>query len=127
MLIAHAREDIPFRLSEYDRLTAKVEQLEAEISGYREAEQPVRYGECRYESRCQRQVIESWGMQDHIIQSYNHCQDKGCCPIYALENVHDMFREYKALDGNGTIAKLVEEMEDMPRENTNDKKEKRLS
>jgi len=82
------------------------------------------------DSRREQKVIKH-GIQallrDRIIQSYNHCQDKGCCPIYALENVHDMFREYKALDGNGTIAKLVEEMEDMPRENTNDKKEKRLS
>jgi len=81
------------------------------------------------DSRREQKVIKH-GIQallrDRIIQSYNHCQDKCCCPIYALENVHDMFREYKALDGNGTIAKLVEEMEDMPRGNTNDKKEKKI-
>ena len=35
--IAHARVDVPYLLADNARLTARVEQLEADIAGYREA------------------------------------------------------------------------------------------
>jgi hypothetical protein len=53
-------------------------------------------------------------LRDRIIQSYNHYQDKGCCPIYALDNVTALYIQYHALGGNGTVTELVERLKDMP-------------
>lgn len=55
-------------------------------------------------------------LRDRIIQSYNHYQDKGFCPIYALENVNALYKQYHALGGNGTVTELVERLKDMPSE-----------
>ena len=30
-------------------------------------------------------------LRDRIIQAYNHYTEKGCCPIYGLENVEEMY------------------------------------
>jgi len=53
-------------------------------------------------------------LRDRILQAYWHYMDKGCCPIYAQENIHDMYAEYKNLGGNGTISRLVEEVCALP-------------
>lgn len=54
-------------------------------------------------------------LRDRILQAYNHYhEDKGYCPIYALENVEEMYKQYHALGGNGTITKLVEELKELP-------------
>lgn len=55
-------------------------------------------------------------LRDRIIQSYNHYQEKGYCPIYALENVNALYTQYHALGGNGMITELVERLKDMPTE-----------
>lgn len=55
-------------------------------------------------------------LRDRIIQSYNHYQEKGCCPIYALENVNALYTQYHALGGNGTVTELMERLKDMPTE-----------
>lgn len=55
-------------------------------------------------------------LRDRIIQSYNHYQDKGHCPIYALDNVTALYKQYHALGGNGTVTELVERLKDMPSE-----------
>ncbi|HYF75166.1 MAG TPA: hypothetical protein VD757_01155 [Candidatus Nitrosocosmicus sp.] len=55
-------------------------------------------------------------LRDRIIQSYNHYQEKGYCPIYALENVTALYNQYHALGGNGTVTELVERLKDMPSE-----------
>jgi len=55
-------------------------------------------------------------LRGQIIQSYNRCKDKGYCPIYELENVESLNKEYKILGGNGAIKKLVEELRNMPRD-----------
>lgn len=55
-------------------------------------------------------------LRDRIIQAYNHYTDKGFCPIYAMENVEAMYKQYHALGGNGTITELVERLKEMPTE-----------
>lgn len=53
-------------------------------------------------------------LRDRIIQSYIHYQEKGFCPIYALENVNALYKQYHALGGNGTVTELVERLKEMP-------------
>lgn len=53
-------------------------------------------------------------LRNEIIDKYNHYMEKEHCPIYALENVEAMYRQYKALDGNGTVSHLVEELRGLP-------------
>ena len=49
-------------------------------------------------------------LRDRIIEQYNKWTEKGYIPIYALENVDAMYKEYHALGGNGTITQLHEEL-----------------
>ena len=35
-------------------------------------------------------------------------------PIYAMENIGEMYKAYHRLGGNGTITKLVEELKKLP-------------
>ena len=53
-------------------------------------------------------------LRDRIIQAYWHYKEKECCPIYALENIEDMYIEYTNLGGNGTVTKLVKELKELP-------------
>lgn len=55
-------------------------------------------------------------LRDRIIQACNHYMDKEYCPIYALENIEKMYKEYHNLGGNGTITKLVEDIRELPTE-----------
>lgn len=55
-------------------------------------------------------------LRDRIIQAYNHYLDKGYCPIYGREGVEALYREYKALGGNGTVSRLVERLHELPSE-----------
>lgn len=54
-------------------------------------------------------------LRDRIIQAYNHYTGKGCCPIYAMENIERMYKAYHKLRGNGTVTGLVEEIKSLPR------------
>ena len=53
-------------------------------------------------------------LRKEINARSNHYTDKGHIPIYGMENVLDMYSAYKALGGNGTAAKLVEAMRQLP-------------
>jgi hypothetical protein len=55
-------------------------------------------------------------LRDRIVQCYNHYQEKGCCPIYALDNITALYTQYHALGGNGTVTELVERLKDLPTE-----------
>ena len=59
-------------------------------------------------------------LRDRIIQAYNHYSGNGFCPIYALENIHSMYKEYHALGGNGAVTHLMEEIETLPCTRTGD-------
>lgn len=66
-------------------------------------------------------------LRNEIIGSYNHYMNKEYIPIYALENISEMYRAYHRLGGNGTITKLVEELKKLPSyaaESGNGRKEK---
>lgn len=62
-----------------------------------------------------REGVESL-LRDRIIQSYNHYQDKGYCPIYGKENVKRMYDAYHALGGNDVATKLKDTLLLMPEE-----------
>lgn len=55
-------------------------------------------------------------LRDRIIQSYNHYQDKGYCPIYAKESLKRMYDAYHSLGGNDVATKLKNELLEMPTE-----------
>lgn len=55
-------------------------------------------------------------LRDRIIQVYNHYIDKGFCPIYAMENVEALYKQYTALEGNGAVTALVEKLRELPTE-----------
>lgn len=53
-------------------------------------------------------------LKDRILQAYNLNIERAYCPIYSLECVCDMYEQYHALGGNGTITKLVNELKQLP-------------
>jgi hypothetical protein len=53
-------------------------------------------------------------LRNSIIEQYNKYFEKEYIPIYAMENVTAMYKEYHALGGNGTITKLYEELLELP-------------
>lgn len=55
-------------------------------------------------------------LRDRIIQAYNHCQDKGYCPIYGKENVKRMYDAYHVLGGNDVATELKDKLMKMPEE-----------
>jgi len=55
-------------------------------------------------------------LKDRIIESYNHYIEIEYCPIYARENVQNMYDKYHALGGNGTVTDLVKKLFDLPTE-----------
>ena len=52
-------------------------------------------------------------LRKEIIDYYNHYMDLGYIPIFAMENVIDMYRAYHRLGENGTITKIVDELKDL--------------
>lgn len=53
-------------------------------------------------------------LRDCIIKSYNKCMERGYCLIYELENIEEMYKQYHALHGNGTVTELVEKIKELP-------------
>lgn len=53
-------------------------------------------------------------LRDRIIQQYDYYINKPFCPIYAIENVNAMFKEFDALGSDETIEGLVKELRGMP-------------
>ena len=61
-------------------------------------------------------------LRDRIIQMYNtYYIDKKYMPIYARESLDHMYKEYKALGGNGVIDGLVQKLYSLPTELVDDK------
>ena len=55
-------------------------------------------------------------LRDRIIQIHNYYLDKGHCPIYACENVEQLYNSNHELGGNGTVKDIVERLNDLPTE-----------
>lgn len=52
-------------------------------------------------------------LRGDIVQIYNSCIEKGCCPIFQLENAESLYEAYHELGGNGTITQLMKELREM--------------
>lgn len=55
-------------------------------------------------------------LRDRIYQAHNQYIHLGYFPIDAREVVEDMFKQYKALGGNGIVAHLKEALDALPTE-----------
>lgn len=55
-------------------------------------------------------------LRDRLIQQYNYYTDKGRWPIYARDSMLDMYKQYKALGGNGAITSIMQDLEELPTE-----------
>ena len=53
-------------------------------------------------------------LRNEIIKEYDKYMGREWIPIYAMENMNDMYQAYHALGGNGTITKLMEEIRELP-------------
>jgi hypothetical protein len=53
-------------------------------------------------------------LRNQIIKTYEKYIEKGWMPLYARENVLEMYNAYHTLGGNGAITKLMEELENLP-------------
>lgn len=49
-----------------------------------------------------------------IKKAYYTWKDVEWCPLYILEDVEEMYKQYSVLGGNGAIKSIVEEMRCMP-------------
>ena len=74
----------------------------------------------RLAKRLKRQGAVELGIQallrDRMIQTYNHYSEKGFCPIYARENVEELYKRYHDLGGNGAITSLIAKLRQLPTE-----------
>ena len=52
-------------------------------------------------------------LRDRILQAYYHYAERGWITLHGLENVEALYREYRALGGNGAVVKLVEDLRDL--------------
>ena len=53
-------------------------------------------------------------LRDRLYWAHDHYNVRGELPIYARENVSNMYAQYHALGGNGAMTELVRELESLP-------------
>lgn len=53
-------------------------------------------------------------LRDRILTSYKHYEKKGFAPIYAVENVENMYKAYHDLGGNGTVTSIYNDFKKLP-------------
>lgn len=53
-------------------------------------------------------------LRDRILNQFNKYEPQGFIPIYARENIEEMYKEYKNLGGNGAIDHLVQKLHGLP-------------
>lgn len=65
-----------------------------------------------------RQLAVEQGVQallrNELIRRYREYESKGEITILDKENIEHMFKEYKNLGGNGTVAKMYDELLELP-------------
>lgn len=49
-------------------------------------------------------------LRERIIEICDRCLERDFVRIHSLESLGDLFEQYKALGGNGTAAKLIEDV-----------------
>jgi len=67
---------------------------------------------------CEQECIKN-GLQallrDRIVQAYYKCIEQKYCPMYMLESINLMYKEYHNLGGNHFVTQLVDELMEMPK------------
>lgn len=53
-------------------------------------------------------------LRSEIIRNYDTYKSRGWIPIYAMENVLELYSAYHTLGGNGTMTKLADELKYLP-------------
>ena len=53
-------------------------------------------------------------LRNELIRRYREYETKGEITIIDKENIEHLFNEYKNLGGNGTVAKMYEELLELP-------------
>lgn len=54
-------------------------------------------------------------LRSQLLMQYNHYYEElKYCPVYALENIEELYFYYTELGGNGTISQLVKKIRDLP-------------
>jgi len=53
-------------------------------------------------------------LRSELIKNYNKYTEQRYCPIYAKENVNDIYDTYHNLGGNGVGTKMYNELMDLP-------------
>ena len=53
-------------------------------------------------------------LRNELIRRYREYKSKGEMTILDRENIEEMFEQYKALNGNGTVKELMDELLDVP-------------
>lgn len=72
----------------------------------------------KFKQQTERQKAVEQGVQallrNELIRRYREYETKGEISILDKENVEHMFKEYKNLGGNGTVAKMYDEILELP-------------
>lgn len=55
-------------------------------------------------------------LRSEIIREYERWTDKEYCPVYARDNVQNMYKQYHGLGQNGVIDDLMERLMELPTE-----------
>lgn len=55
-------------------------------------------------------------LRNEIIREYEKWTDKNYCPIYARDNIKNMYDQYHGLGQNGVIDDLMERIMELPTE-----------
>lgn len=53
-------------------------------------------------------------LRSEIIHCYDNYCARGWIPLYAVENVLELYGAYSVLGGNGAVTKLVDELKALP-------------
>lgn len=67
-------------------------------------------GNCKRRNKALSKAVQSL-LRDRLIEKYRLFKTNGEMTILDKENVDALFKEYKALGGNGTIKELMEDLE----------------
>lgn len=53
-------------------------------------------------------------LRDRIYQAYKYHMRNGYCEFADLSHADDLYKQYQALGGNGSVTKLMEDIHDLP-------------
>lgn len=53
-------------------------------------------------------------LRAHIMEIYDKSMERGFVHIHTLENVLGMYEKYHTLGGNGTVTKMIKDLEQLP-------------